>query len=477
MYSEASLLIAISFMFCTGGCGAQDARPVPIAAVPKMSSAQLARDLTAATHGSVSDRCAALRQLGNDWSRKRKIPGGFSDVPIEKPEPEAPAIQAGDIEAIAIVLQTALADSHHEIREAASICLARAPHPSPAIGAAIAVALSSEDGTVLWYLSQLDFEKFPLPDPGPFAANLIKHLKSDKFSSRHAASDLIQGFGKRFVPYTATMVGALTEISEDDKWIALLCMARAGISEDAANQLAIQVKDGTPETKALAFVALCSVPDKAASFLRDHPGLGANLSEYDRDWYEILFSTAPEQQNLRAALSAVPDLGPLNLAFIGSADSIPMLTRQLETATNHEKPLFRACMRACGGKIDEVVHLSQNTPVVFKPKSAWPETDPRRKSDAAGHGDGFTAILVTGELKFADGGHPSNIQILRTNDGMLLGESHSQPMPVKYDPATGRFVIRTDVFAAYATGSPPEPGPYQTGSAQVRIESTDAEPF
>jgi len=52
-------------------------------------------------------------------------------------------------------------------------------------------------------------------------------------------------------------------------------------------------------------------------------------------------------------------------------------------------------------------------------------------------------------------------------------------VPSKYDPETGRFVFLTGVFAAYGIGDTraEESGPYQTGSAQIRIEASSCEPL
>jgi hypothetical protein len=432
--------VALGFLFCGAGCGTQEAAPVPNTSALTVSDPQLSLDLKSAMAGGIGDRCAALEQMGEYWSQKGVIPGGFSDLPVETPQPDPQPIPEGDIEAIATVLQAAITDSYHDVREAAAIALSRAPQPSAAVNAAIAVALNSEDSTVLWYLWQLEPAKFPFPEPGPYVENLIRHLKSDDFNSSYAATVLIERFGNRFAPYTVNVVDALGEIGDDEQCRVLLTLADTGLPEEAAHKLPRRVRNDTADVKAAAFVALMSFPDRATRFLRNNSGMGAALAEYDAHWFEILYSTSSEQQELRAALIATPDLGPLNLALIGAPDSIPELTRELAVADQHRQTLLRACIRA-------------------------------------GHGDGITEILVTGELRFANDGHPAKVHFLRTNDSMLLGESLEAPMPLKYDAVTGRFVLRTSIFAAFDMGEPQEPGPYQTRSAQVRIESPDSVPL
>ncbi|MBS0265918.1 MAG: hypothetical protein JSS02_28565 [Planctomycetes bacterium] len=442
-----------------------------------VARAQLADDLKMSTSGSIGDRRQALERLSHYWSPRQFARTGFSDLPVEPPHSSARSVPAGDVDAIATVLQAAIADTHDGVREAAAICLSNAPEPRKSVAAAIAIALKSEDSTVLWYLWQLDREKFRFPEPAPYVANLIRHLKSGDFTSSYSAMRLIEHFGMRFSTHTEAIVESLADISEDDRWQVLLTLAHVGLSEAAANQLPARVEADTPRTKAAAFVALLPFPNKATRFLRDHPDLGEEIAHLDHHWFELLCSNAPKEYQLREALAATPHIGPLNLAMLGSAASIPELTRELETADIHRRTILRACIRACGGEMGDVVHLSEEVPVSFKPKSAWPGSDPRRKSEALGHGDGFTDILVTGELRFRDGGHPAEIHFLRTNDAMLMGESSREPMPVKYDAETGRFVLRTHVFAAYDMGEAPEPGPYQTGSAQVRIEAPNCRPL
>jgi len=80
--------------------------------------------------------------------------------------------------------------------------------------------------------------------------------------------------------------------------------------------------------------------------------------------------------------------------------------------------------------------------------------------------------MLTGEVRGADGAHPASIEFVRINDGMLLGTKQNIPEYVLYESSTGRFVYYTSVFAAYSIGrDQSEPGPYQTGSAQIRVEA------
>lgn len=77
----------------------------------------------------------------------------------------------------------------------------------------------------------------------------------------------------------------------------------------------------------------------------------------------------------------------------------------------------------------------------------------------------------------ADGKPAAEPRFVNENNRMLLGRRKDSLGPLRYDPATGRFVFFTTVFAAYAMGKEAELGPYQTGSAQVRIEARGAQPL
>ena len=151
-------IMVVGILFCSAGCGAHATHPVADVPNPTVSNTRLARELNAATSGSVEDRCAALKRIGEHWSLQRESLPGFSDLPVKAWKTPPPSIPAGDIEAIAKLLQTALVDSDHEVREAAAVCLRHTPKPTPAVDTAIAAALKSDDGSVLWYLSQLNFE-------------------------------------------------------------------------------------------------------------------------------------------------------------------------------------------------------------------------------------------------------------------------------------------------------------------------------
>ena len=61
---------------------------------------------------------------------------------------------------------------------------------------------------------------------------------------------------------------------------------------------------------------------------------------------------------------------------------------------------------------------------------------------------------------------------------MLLGTMQDYSETLMYDHQSGRFVFLTNVFAAYSMGDDqPESGPYQNGSAQIRVEAAGFKPL
>ena len=60
----------------------------------------------------------------------------------------------------------------------------------------------------------------------------------------------------------------------------------------------------------------------------------------------------------------------------------------------------------------------------------------------------------------------------------LSGRYRRDPRPISYDARTGRFVLLLDVFAAFAMGrGTRDPGPFQTGPAEVWFEADAARPL
>ena len=167
------------------------------------------------------------------------------------------------------------------------------------------------------------------------------------------------------------------------------------------------------------------------------------------------------------------------MGMLGEPRFIEQITKLESNSNSHEKTFLAACKRACGAKAGLVIEVDSKHAVKFRPASAWPNTDDTRLSKTvAGHGDGSVSVMVTGEIRGAEGSHPKTVAFYRMNDAMLLGTKQDYSEPLLYDHQSGRFVFLTDVFAAYSSGEDqPEPGPYQSGSAQIRVEAPGFKPL
>ena len=187
----------------------------------------------------------------------------------------------------------------------------------------------------------------------------------------------------------------------------------------------------------------------------------------------------PRLKRLQEALYESEHLPLEIIAELGEARFLKLLERKQKTADAYEKTKIDACARACGAQDKHVVIIGESNPGDFKPKSAWPGVDPARTSPGmAGHGDGFTTVIVTGQILREGGGPAVMPKFYRVNDDMLLGEQKHDEVPITFNAETGRFVFITDVFAAYSSGNGQrEVGPYQTGSSIVQIESEGCKPL
>ena len=226
-------------------------------------------------------------------------------------------------------------------------------------------------------------------------------------------------------------------------------------------------------------IPLCAYPDAAMEFLRLNPQ-AVDVPRRDREvLIQLMRDPDPPVKPIRELLYQNEQLPLSIMAMLGDPQFLPLIERKLKVASAHGRTKLAACARACGAPADRVVTLDASRTGDFKPKSAWPDIDPARESpNVQGHGDGFSEVIITGQILRADGAPATLPKFYCTNDAMLLGERIREEEPLTFDPQTGRFVFVTMVFAAFSIdGGQPEPGPYQTGSSMVQIESAGCKPL
>jgi HEAT repeat protein len=329
-----------------------------------------------------------------------------------------------------------------------------------------------EDRDVVWHAAQAIGSVHAAPDHCvPALVALLKH--PDRSVAETAAESLGE-FGAAAKPALPALIGLLGQ--GNDEFDAAYAIRQIGIDDASAGAIC---KLKLSESGSWFFIPLCAYPEAAIEFIRQNPH-AVDVPVRDRDaLLALIRDPKPPLEPLRELLYQNEQLPLPIMAELGDARFLPLIERRLKAASAHKKTQWAACARACGAPADRVVTIDASRPGDFKPKSAWPGTDRTRLSPTAqGHGDGFTELIITGQILRSDGAPAAVPKFYRTNDAMLLGKRIRKEEPLTFDPKTGRFVFVTTVFAAYSTGDDqPEPGPYQTGSSQIQIESAGCKPL
>lgn len=307
----------------------------------------------------------------------------------------------------------------------------------------------------------------------PALERLLKHNDNEIVGKAVESLGEFASEAKSAVP---SLIELLSKTNGEEHWSTDYAIRKIGIDRDSAASLA---KLRMHTRVAWLFVPMIEFPDLASEFLRNNPSA---LDLPARDWdalVRVMRNPDPQFKELRDALYANEHLPLEVIAELGDPRFLESIERKLTTANAYEATKLQACARACGAKVDNVVTIGESVPGDFKPKSAWPGTNPARIAPgASGHGDGATTVIITGRILREDGSPAVAPKFYRVNDAMLLGERGRQETPVTFNSETGRFVFVTSVFAAYSMGKDQkEAGPYQTGSSIVLIESNGSKPL
>jgi len=420
-----------------------------------------------------TDTAAALRLVGAD-------PDSF--VPtliVNLSSDHSAAMELGQLGDPAIpALLKALKDKHAGTRKNAAYTIAnmagwgKLTKNREAVAQALIELAQDKDREVAWHATQAIGSVHAAPNHSVPA--LIALLKHPDDSVAEKAAESLGEFGAA----AQVAVPALIELlgKGKDESDAAYAIRQIGIDEASAD--AIQ-KLKLTESGSWFLIPLCTYPDAAIEFLRLNPQ-AVDVPRRDRDaLINLMRDSKPALKPLRDLLFVNEQLPLAIIAELGDARFLPLIERKLKAASNHEKTALAACARACGAPAERIVSLDESRPGDFKPTSAWPGVDRSRMSPKArGHGDGFTEVIITGQILRTDGAQVVAPKFYRTNDAMLLGTRIREEEPLTFDPKTGRFVFVTSVFAAYSMGKDqPEPGPYQTGSCLIQIESAGCKPL
>ncbi len=442
---------------------------------------QLAKFIQLTESESKSERVAGYESIGEYWKVSESGPGGFADTPVEESNQRARKGVFSDeqLDSIATAIKRGIEDKDPDVREAAAIALIGAPRSSDSVLAAILTGIKSDDPVVNWYVMQQKTGVWPGIDVT--IDHLIDDLSDTDFNKHYPASDLLRHYGEKARPYSKRIAQAVFDgkDNEEDRTLKMYVLCDIGLTKDAAETLVANAAELTKNQAGIVAISLLEYPDELRSLSVQHPNLAHSLGEHSARLFPFLCRHQNKDNPTRIWLASQESLPPNIMGMLGEPRFVKEIEKLEATSNKHHQTFLAACSRACGGKVKSVIEVNSQKPVEFRPASAWPKTDDTRRSKTSfGHGDGYTWVMVTGEILGTDGTHPEIVQFYRSNDSMLLGSKQNYQEPVMYNASTGRFVFLTTVFAAYCTGDDQaEPGPYQTGSAQISIEAPGFNPL
>jgi hypothetical protein len=332
-------------------------------------------------------------------------------------------------------------------------------------------ALEKEDDkSTAWYIVQAIGSV--RPDPKKALPVLIKTLKHKEISVRQESVEALSRYKEESADAKPVLLEAFLE-NEDDflRSNIVETLDSIGLSESEVKFLSERkIKDHYLALNILS--KLLKHPPLAIHFLQQHENILEHGDRYLSELMPIFESTSPKDKELRDYLLKREDLPSTLMVFLGSPHFLPIIESRMEKASSYGKIFLEACTRALGKSSIRIVKISETEQGDFKPTSAWPGSNEKRWAKGGGHGDGHTRVLITGKLITENKAPVINPKFFNTNDRMLLGQELKEPAPIKYDSKTGRFIFLTKVFAAYSMAKgQEEPGPYQTGSAKILIES------
>lgn len=429
---------------------------------------------------AASDRVLGFKALAEYWDRREQILGGFSDTPTDSTghSIQKPPITDRSLNKIAKAIERGIGDKDPEVREAAAIALIYAPRSSDAVQSAILAGIKSDDPKANRYVRQQQTNVWPKIDL--VIEKLIDHLSSQDFSKHDSATDLLRDYGEQAYPYSDRIVDAILRGgNHENRLRKMLMLQYIGLNDDAMRTLVNRADELTEEESVIVASALLEYPDALQVLQAKHPNLIQSLEQYETRLFSFLCKHQNEPHKTRDWLASAESLPAGIMGMLREPRFVEQIMKLETSSTSHHKTFLSACKRACGVKADLVVDVDSQHPVLFRPASAWPNSDDSRRSKTSrGHGDGSVEVMVTGEIRGADGSHPKTVGFFRTNDAMLMGTTQNVSEPVMYDHQSGRFVFLTSVFAAFnSEDDQPYLGPFQTGSAQVRIEAPGFKPL
>ena len=331
-----------------------------------------------------------------------------------------------------------------------------------------------DDPKLVWRAAQAIGSVQACPERSvPALVLLLKHKDAAVVNE---AVESLGDFGAAAKPSLPALIGLLRDGREEHVRMVDYAIRQIGLDRDSADVIRTLK---LAEQGSWLFIPLCEYPDAAVEFLQANPHVVDVPARDHEALIRVMRDPDRRFKKLQEMLYNSEELPLPVVAELGDPRFLLLLERKLKTASPHERTQLDACARACGAQAKRVVAISESQPGDFKPRSAWPGSDPARVAPkSAGHGDGITTVIVTGQI-LREGDVPAvTPKFYRVNDAMLLGDRTHEEVPITFNQQTGHFVFVTAVFGAYSSGDGQrEAGPYQTGSSIVLIESKGCKPL
>ena len=414
---------------------------IAISSVFAQDETQLAKLTRLTKSESKSERVTGFESIWKYWKQQGTGYSGFSDTPVEPSQPEIRKRDISDHElsSIAKLIKSGIEDSEPEVRKAAAIALASAPRSNDSVLASITAGIKSEDSTVNWYVMQQKTKAWPEID---IVINyLIQDLSDSDFNKHYSAGDLLRRYGEDARPYSKRIAEAIFDgKDEKDRNLKLFVLCDIGLADDAVATLLANASKLTEEQSGIVAMSLLENTNALRSLSDRRPELAQALERHSARLFPFLCKHQNRDHETRKWLASQTSLPANIMGMLGEPRFVKEIKKLEASASLHRQSFLAACRRACGDKSETVVEVTSQKPVEFRPESAWPNADESRRSKTSfGHGDGFTPVMVTGEIRGRDGSHPKDVRFFRTNDSMLLGTKQNIHEPLMYDATNGRF--------------------------------------
>ncbi len=224
---------------------------------------------------------------------------------------------------------------------------------------------------------------------------------------------LLRHYGEQARPYSMRIVQAVLngKDSERNRTSKMYVLCHIGLTKVAAEALVANAEKLTKDQAGIVAVSLLEHPDELRSLSMLHPNLAESLGDHSARLFPFLCRHQDKGNQTRLWLASQESLPPIIMGMLGESRFVKEIEKLEATASKHHRTFLAACNRACGGKAESVIEINSKKTCCISSGVRLPNTDDTRLSKTSlGHGDGFTPVMVTGEIRGMDGTLPLIVQ-------------------------------------------------------------------